>query len=397
VHATEAVVRERCADRARVTGRHVPEELIIASLKDPKESLALLTPQCDFIARIDNSGNEPFLEAVETIDTSGCWNSISNRFARLEASIQEFPLALAPLALQPAERLKGALRIHTKGPQKKDQETKAKRRGSLAVFGAATSPVTHLTLDMEAVTASAPLSCAAYENLFQQGVPRDELELIASPMHPVSLTPEARLDLGVDPTAFSCAWIYNCAHEWLENSESSDQPRSSVLQHTPSYLPNDKRRGSRSTLSQDKEMEMKKALSKAGYQGEYKYRRDELTSLLRYGGFVYFDELGNVVDVNVPRIGQARAALVEVQATHHRMALLFGPREEIPPEAAQTLWDEGRWRPKPSYLHSEDVCYYCWVCPGEVVAGNVLTKSGAFAYLDENTMSAFLFPLTCGA
>ena len=49
VHASEEKVRERCADRARLTGRAVPEELIRASLDDPKQSLAYKTIHGDLL------------------------------------------------------------------------------------------------------------------------------------------------------------------------------------------------------------------------------------------------------------------------------------------------------------------------------------------------------------
>jgi hypothetical protein len=62
-------------------------------------SLNVLTPLCDFVARINNEGSQPVLKAFESLDTSGSWGTLKHRFASVSAEPGEFPNALAPLAL----------------------------------------------------------------------------------------------------------------------------------------------------------------------------------------------------------------------------------------------------------------------------------------------------------
>ena len=85
------------------TGRDVPEHLIVASLQAMDKSLNTLTPLCDFVARINNEGNEPSLVAFETVDTKGNWRVISDRFARTYHDPSEFPQHLPELKIKPLE------------------------------------------------------------------------------------------------------------------------------------------------------------------------------------------------------------------------------------------------------------------------------------------------------
>lgn len=81
VHAPESKVRERVLDRARLTGRAVPEQTLVESMRAAEKSVAALTKKCDLVVRISNGGETPELEAVATIDHSGKWDSISRRLA----------------------------------------------------------------------------------------------------------------------------------------------------------------------------------------------------------------------------------------------------------------------------------------------------------------------------
>ena len=81
VHASEATVRKRVKTRAaRLGGRDIPEDVLAASLAAPAHTLSALTPMVDFVARILNE-DEPVLEAVETVDTTGNWHHIADMFA----------------------------------------------------------------------------------------------------------------------------------------------------------------------------------------------------------------------------------------------------------------------------------------------------------------------------
>ena len=77
-------MRKRVESRARRCGedtRHIPEDVLAASLAAPALTLRALTPHVDFVARITNeSANDPELEALEAVDSSGDWGAISKRF-----------------------------------------------------------------------------------------------------------------------------------------------------------------------------------------------------------------------------------------------------------------------------------------------------------------------------
>ena len=81
VHAKEATVRARVTTRAaRVGERHVPEQSLADSIAAPPHVLRALTPKVDFVARIDNDGDAPILEAFESVDTTGSWKVVAHMF-----------------------------------------------------------------------------------------------------------------------------------------------------------------------------------------------------------------------------------------------------------------------------------------------------------------------------
>ena len=86
IHASEATVRRRVETRAARGGggeesRYIPEDVLAASLAAPALTLRALTPHVDFVARITNESNDdPELEALEAVDSSGDWGAISRRF-----------------------------------------------------------------------------------------------------------------------------------------------------------------------------------------------------------------------------------------------------------------------------------------------------------------------------
>ena len=80
VSASEDVAWERCQRRAVQTGRSVPRDLFLDSTYAPDHVLSKLTPKVDFVARINNDGAEPRLEAFESVDYSGEWDAIAEMF-----------------------------------------------------------------------------------------------------------------------------------------------------------------------------------------------------------------------------------------------------------------------------------------------------------------------------
>lgn len=103
VYASEAVARRRARARAALTGRVVPESVFKSSLEAPAESLRLLTPYVDFLARISNEddGRPPKLVAFEAVDSSGDLAVIRRCFADSEPDDEfaHFPQRRGPLRL----------------------------------------------------------------------------------------------------------------------------------------------------------------------------------------------------------------------------------------------------------------------------------------------------------
>jgi len=105
ISASETIVRQRIKSRAAKTGRDVPEELIVGSLASVSKSLDMLTPLCDFVARIGNDDDAPMppmLRAFIQVDNDGDWGRVEERFAQAESDIA-FPRSLAPLRLVPVD------------------------------------------------------------------------------------------------------------------------------------------------------------------------------------------------------------------------------------------------------------------------------------------------------
>mmetsp|Transcript_1021 Transcript_1021/g.3078 ORF Transcript_1021/g.3078 Transcript_1021/m.3078 type:complete len:354 (+) Transcript_1021:1-1062(+) len=103
VTAPEQVIRKRIADRARRTGRSIPEKLLQASLEAVERSVLTLMPRADFLVSIDNAQRVPQLRYFASLDRSGDWSALAGRFARTLPAPMEFPAALAPIYIEPVE------------------------------------------------------------------------------------------------------------------------------------------------------------------------------------------------------------------------------------------------------------------------------------------------------
>ena len=100
VRASTETVMQRVASRAAATGRSVPDKLVFESLEAVDQSVSILGPQADFVAEVRNEGSVPTLAKVTTIDRSGAWAALKQRFARTLPAAHEFPTSLAPIALR---------------------------------------------------------------------------------------------------------------------------------------------------------------------------------------------------------------------------------------------------------------------------------------------------------
>lgn len=97
VTAPEHVIRKRVAERARLTGRSIPEKLLKDSIEAVERSVLTLMPRADFLASIDNTNEVPRLRYFATLDRSGDWLNLGRRFANTTPSPGQFPHGLAPL------------------------------------------------------------------------------------------------------------------------------------------------------------------------------------------------------------------------------------------------------------------------------------------------------------
>uniref|UniRef100_A0A7S2LG65 Zeta toxin domain-containing protein n=1 Tax=Zooxanthella nutricula TaxID=1333877 RepID=A0A7S2LG65_9DINO len=179
VNASEPVIRERILRRAEATGRNVPEHLIRASLEAMDRSLNVLTPLCDFVARISNEGAAPVLKAFETVNNSGSWELVSSRFARVAPLKHEFPNALAPFAL---EVLPGGMSVEFR-------ETGGRR-------------------DARVLSVGGPgPECAVLQQRLRELFPEGPIVSLTPPM-PLTLPEHDRKLAGISKEASAVGWMY---------------------------------------------------------------------------------------------------------------------------------------------------------------------------------------------
>jgi len=83
VMADEGVIRERVRKRGLETGRLVPPEELLDSIKRVPQTVDRLDALTDFIAHIDNSGSEPVLrrykDEMMCVIEQSCWDEITER------------------------------------------------------------------------------------------------------------------------------------------------------------------------------------------------------------------------------------------------------------------------------------------------------------------------------
>eukprot|EP00439_Symbiodinium_sp_Y106_P023480 s3995_g2.t2 len=177
IGADEQTILRRVQERAEgPDGRHVPPELVRASMASMDKTLNVLTPFCDFVARIKNNGPSPVLQAIDSIDHSGIWEGLRARMDTTQSmrSSVDFPQSLRPLSLTSVSS------------------------ESLEFFRFDPSDKLNMLFDWKRSTVKMPAS-----------------ELRCSPLRKVRLpgTNEGtdaatRKALGIDALAQECCWIY---------------------------------------------------------------------------------------------------------------------------------------------------------------------------------------------
>jgi predicted ABC-type ATPase len=200
IYADEAIIRQRIQIRAERTGRNVPENLIQASLGAMDKALNKLTPLCDFVARIDNSGEVPALSAFATIDAKGSWGVLQNRFAHRASDIGDFPQSLAPLPLVRLPEKEAALFHHYP-----TSDELALRTDSDAL------PPSLKGLLNNTLLKSRKLFDFDPRKLMEQPVQdssTNSLYLITSPTYRVTLSSHGRRLAGIPEEAESYFWVF---------------------------------------------------------------------------------------------------------------------------------------------------------------------------------------------
>mmetsp|Transcript_100870 Transcript_100870/g.159028 ORF Transcript_100870/g.159028 Transcript_100870/m.159028 type:complete len:719 (+) Transcript_100870:115-2271(+) len=372
VWASEDIVRERCADRARKTGRAIPEELMQASLQEPKDSLAALIPKADFVARIANNSTEPHLEAVETIDRSHSWAVIQKHFANPDVQAHEFPNHLLPLTLQTSpDVLHQCLTISRGG-------TNSKR--------------TTFELDVGKL---GPDILAAWSQISSQ----TKFELTGSAVHHTPINPDMRKNRGLCEAAATQAWIYESGSQGLGSTRAvqtgwaSNKDLSAIIDTSSSFMSPGSHLRSESTPLLESAWEVATPTPTPQDRRDAKMRfqvAEEIAKLINNfllgGGFVYFDKDGGI-------------AQMQFHATKNSSSLdlisrmQFDSRVDMPPQIVEELKRKNRWAsPNIDFFLKRGVTSYAWCVPGEVICGHVMPPSGAFAFLFGNGQALY-FPV----
>eukprot|EP00301_Raphidiophrys_heterophryoidea_P006514 c12624_g1_i4.p1 GENE.c12624_g1_i4~~c12624_g1_i4.p1 ORF type:complete len:650 (-),score=176.97 c12624_g1_i4:284-2233(-) len=154
------------------------------------------------------------------------------------------------------------------------------------------------------------------------------IQICTSPLHPVNLDSAGRLLANIPSEAFAFVFLYPC-----------------LTSHHIQTLANDP-----SAIE--------------------RMRQDSVCQLLQFGGFAYFDAHNKLIAVNA----------VTVDNTVHMIQ--FGPPCDLPYKAAKALKKQNRWHPVTiEYLVRAGTIKFAWVLPGEQLAGQTLSRFGAFVFM----------------
>lgn len=187
VFADEATIHRRMLERYEKTGRFIPERTWRRSIESMDRSLNMLTPLCDFVARIDNSGPTPVLTAFEEVDTSGSWAAIPKALSQTHA---QFPQHLSPIAFR-------------------ELRPELLRAISLAKVNPEATPRLCVYLDQ--------LAGVGCQNELRSVMP-DVCRLPASAVRPLKLSRERRTQAGM-PTEATGFFFVHAAQETLPEPE----------------------------------------------------------------------------------------------------------------------------------------------------------------------------------
>jgi predicted ABC-type ATPase len=128
VTATKDTILQRAADRAKETGRVVPEEVILSTLRKIPESIRILSPLVDFLATFENEDDEPRLvyscqyDHVVKNSDEGEVCSIYNGFDDWKDSFQHEFVMECPLEFYEKKKVEKRIRLNSNSDSNSNNE-----------------------------------------------------------------------------------------------------------------------------------------------------------------------------------------------------------------------------------------------------------------------------------
>jgi len=290
-----------------------------------------LTPLCDFLARIDNSGEVPALSAFATIDAKGSWGVLQNRFAHRAGDLGDFPQSLAPLPLVQLPAKEAALFHHD--PRSDELEL---RTDPDALPPSLKGLLNSTLLKSRKLFDFGPRKLMEdfdpRKLMEQAGAPPVPLTLVTSPTFRVTLSAHGRRLAGIPEQAESYFWVF-------------------PLRDGSEVMP--------------------------------EVRVEPLLQFLFQGGFCYCSVDGTVLSVHA------------ISHKREEIFLQFDSPKPLPKKVVEKMKKGGRFHPVASaYLRQRGATKFCWVMPDEIFGKvNVGGRHGAFVYLMEGQTSGLLFPV----
>lgn len=279
----------------------------------------------------------PLLESIGVVDRSGCWDNIRKRFAKSDHQLQDFPNYLAPMHLRTAsDSMINALCLERETLAVMSMETdQGTMSMSTTVSLAASVETTHFMLDIDCIELE-----PSHREAFDRCFPESKLRLVGSPVHAVTVPPDVRTAAGIPAAALSFVWLSNW-HSQIEDDDNAIE-RLNAVRDLPDEM--------------------------------------ELSLLLKYGAFVFFDMDDQVLQVSIATLSE----------TMH--AFQFEPCQDMSEDVTEALRGQRRWWPVTmKFLTARGVTEYCWIKPGERICGKTFPAHGAFAYLFEDLDRSIYF------
>jgi len=113
---------------------------------------------------------------------------------------------------------------------------------------------------------------------------------------------------------------------------------------------------------------------------------DPFVCLLMFGGFLYFNNVYDIVAINSVCFDEVK---------DNTSALYLGASAPLPLMSVDPLHQANRWKavtlPR---LRKMGYTHFAWICPSEFLGDSIFTRSGGFAYLHTDPKKSCYFPVT---